>query len=38
MHPTHNRYIEMEDPKIVIPDTDDENVWIIDLHPSDAHE
>lgn len=26
MHPTHNRYIEMEDPKIVIPGTDDENV------------
>lgn len=38
MHPNHNRYIEVEDWKIVIPDIDDENVLLIDLHPSDADE
>lgn len=38
MHPNHNRYIEVEDQKIVIPDIEDENVLIIDLHPNDADE
>lgn len=36
MHPNHNTYIEVEDRKIVTPDIDDENVLLIDLHPSDA--
>lgn len=38
MHPNHNRYIKVEDQKIVIPDIEDENVLIIDLHPNDADE
>lgn len=38
MHPNYNRYIEEEDRKIVIPDIEDENVLLIDLHPSDADE
>lgn len=35
MHPHHNRYIEVEDPTIVLPDIDDENMWLIFLQPSD---
>jgi hypothetical protein len=38
MHLTHNRYIEVEDSKIVIPDIDHESVQLIDVHPSDADE
>lgn len=38
MHPNHKRYIEVEDQKIVIPDIEDENVLLIDLHLSDADE
>lgn len=38
MHLNHNRYIEVEDSKIIIPDIDDESGQLIDLHPSDADE
>lgn len=38
MHLTHNRYIEVEDSKIVIPDIDHESVQLIDVNPSDADE